>query len=980
MIKRLLIANRGEIACRIIKTCKEMAIETVAVYSTCEKNHRHVQLADDAVCVGDCDVSESYLNANNIISAALLKKCDAIHPGYGLLSEHALFAQQVIEAGLIFIGPSTEAIALTSNKLSAKMLCQTNQIPVISGSRELIQSRESASYWANEIGYPLVVKSNQSAGGQRVYIVNDQQALFDKIKSIQSFNEDVFLEKYVVQAKHIEVQLCADHFGNMVHFGLRDCSLQIHHKKVIEESFNSMISKEKEDQIIADAIKISKLLRLDHVFTIEFLLDADGHHAFLEANPRIQVEHSISEVTTNIDLIQLQIECANKQTLNYLQHDIKPQGHAIECRIVAEDPRHHFSQCEGQVVFLKTPNQKHVRVDLGVNVNDTVLPYYDHLIMKIIVFDHDRKGAIKLLRQALLKTIVVGVQTNISFLQAVLAHRVFTHDQTSTQTMHQIHQSWLNKQQPKQDHVICQRCQKVYTKSQLEASMWVCQVCEYHWNISASSTIRFISDEQTFVEMDQELVTSHHHLTKTYQDKLNQAKQQAQTNEAIVTGVATIGGISVCLGIMEPLFMMGTMGSVVGEKLTRIIERAHQDQMPLIIVVASGGARMQEGIESLMQMAKVTCALTRFQSHKGLFISILTHPTMGGTTASFATQGDIILAFPSATIGFSGERVIKQALHQQFDEQIQQAEVLLSNGWIDAIVSRLALKETLEKLLCMHQIKSYHFKQEKLNLSKSFAKSLSSWQTVQQARDSQRIKSDQVISQLFDMFVSLHDASIDGALLGGIALLDKKPITVLAHQKGNDLKSNIHHRFGMVAPIGHRKIKRLVLQAEKFNRPIITIIDTPGAYPSMASELFGQATSISDSLALFSQVKVPVIAIVLSEGGSGGALALGIADVVLMCEHAYYSVISPEGYASILYRDDNKAEQAAQHMNITADKLLQMGIIDGIIDESNQSNMVLHMKQLVIDALKQLMSLSSEALVDNRFQRYRSIASVKKDQ
>lgn len=976
MIKRLLIANRGEIACRIIKTCQAMGIETVAIYVSCESDHRHVQMADDAVCVGDCDVIDGYQNSDNIIMAALCKQCDAIHPGYGFFSEDAHFAKQVRDAGLIFIGPNTEAIALASNKLESKLLCQAHHVPVIEGSQKLVESLDLALNWADKIGYPLMLKSNQGAGGHRIYIVWDDQELSEKINIIQSLGDHGFLEKYHEQAKHVEVQLCADQYGNMIHLGLRDCSLQINQKKVIEETYDYSNTKDKQDQLIADAMRIARALNLDNVFTIEFLLFQDGKHAFIEANPRIQVEHSISEQVTGLDLVRLQIECANKQALTIQQADITCYGHAIECRIVAEDTRNNFLPSEGSILFMKTPICDHVRVDYGVNVKDTVLPHYDHLLMKLIVHHETRQQAMTRLRKALSETIIVGVKTNIEFLQIVLASQEFQHKKTNIETMTKIYQQWQKEPHSDKHDTTCERCHQVFTQQQLIDHHWVCHVCGFHWMISARQTIDMLSDVASFIEMDRTINTNHHHMTSDYQAKLNQAQQHANTHEAIITGVSRITGIDVCLGVFEPRFMMGTMGSVVGEKLTRLIEHAHLNQLPLIVVSASGGARMQEGIESLMQMAKVSLALSRFQKEGGFFISLLTHPTMGGVTASFAMQGDIIIAHPYASIGFSGPRVAKQALHQQFDQQIQQAEVLSAHGWIDVIISRQQLKDSLTKMLILHQQSTWDVQLDDIIVANTTPPQTSTWQIVQQARDTNRVKSNYVIQELFDSYISLQDATIDGALVGGIAQFNHIPVTVIAHQKGDNLKSSIHSRFGMVSPTGHRKIKRLVKQAEKFNRPIITIIDTPGAYPSMVSELTGQATAISDDLAVFSQVNVPVIAFVLSEGGSGGALSLGIADYVYMCNNAYYSVISPEGYASILYRDETKAEEASNLMKITAPMLKQMGIIDEIIIDNKQEDMIKHMQQLLKEALEHLMSLSTKQRLDRRYQRYRQMAAI----
>ncbi len=439
MIKKVLIANRGEIACRIIRTCKEMNIETVAVYSVADKESLHVQLADEAICIGAAASSASYLNMNNIIEAALLSRCDAIHPGFGFLSENARFARLVSECNLIFIGPKPEVIEMMGNKIKAKETMIKAGIPVIPGSDGIVSSQQEALEIAKRTGFPIIIKAAAGGGGRGMRIAKSVDEVIPayvgaKTEAKASFNnDDVYIEKMFINTKHIEVQIVADQHNHVFHLFERDCSFQRRHQKMIEETPCHVLSEKKRQEIIDDAVRASEYVAYDNVGTVEFLLDQNNNHFFMEMNTRIQVEHPVSEMITGIDLIKCQIIAADHRELPFTQNDIHMQGHSIECRINAEDIKNNFAPSPGTVDFVHFPLGRNIRIESAIYNGATISPFYDSMIVKIIVVGQTRLEAIKKMRRALEEMIVDGVKTNIELHYFVLHHKEFIDGQYTTQ-------------------------------------------------------------------------------------------------------------------------------------------------------------------------------------------------------------------------------------------------------------------------------------------------------------------------------------------------------------------------------------------------------------------------------------------------------------------------------------------------------------------------------------------------------------------
>ena len=425
MFKNVLVANRGEIAVRIIRACREMGVETVAVYSTADKDALHSQLADEAVCIGEASVGKSYLNVVNIISAAICTGCDAVHPGFGFLSENSRFAEMCQECGLKFIGPTAEMIDRMGNKSEARKTMREAGVPVVPGSVGVVLDVEEAVQIADEIGYPVMLKASAGGGGKGMREASNREDLRYQFAAAQTearnaFGDDaMYVEKLIVNPKHIEFQIMGDAYGNVVHLGERDCSIQRKHQKVLEEA-PSGISPELRSQMAADAVKAAKAIRYESAGTVEFLLDKDGRYYFIEMNTRIQVEHPITEMVTGIDIMKEQIRVAAGEPLSFSQRDVRIEGHSIECRINAEDPEHGFRPCPGTVGQLYVPGGFGVRVDSAVYSGYTIPPFYDSMIAKLIVHAKDRQTAILRMKRALGEFVVEGITTNIEFQYQIL--------------------------------------------------------------------------------------------------------------------------------------------------------------------------------------------------------------------------------------------------------------------------------------------------------------------------------------------------------------------------------------------------------------------------------------------------------------------------------------------------------------------------------------------------------------------------------
>ncbi len=431
MVEKVLIANRGEIALRIIRSCRELDIATVAVFSTVDKKALHVQLADEAVCVGDSISNKSYLNIPNILAAATSRGVDAIHPGYGFLAENDKFAEMCNDHGITFIGPSPNAIRSMGDKSTAKETMERVGVPTVPGSKGLLSSVEEAYEMAQEIGYPVIIKATAGGGGRGMRLVENKANLEKMFKAAQGEaeaafgNDGLYMEKFIKKPRHVEIQILADRSGNVVHLGERDCSVQRRHQKLLEESPSPAINHSLRKKMGNAAIAAAKSISYEGAGTVEFLVDDDNNFYFMEMNTRIQVEHPVTEMVTGVDLIAEQIKIAGGDNLGFTQDDIQLNGHAIECRINAEDPSHNFRPSPGKITGWLPPGGPGVRVDSHVYTGYEIPPFYDSLIGKLIVWGKDRKTAIKRMNRALNECAVTGIPTTINFHLSLLNKKKF---------------------------------------------------------------------------------------------------------------------------------------------------------------------------------------------------------------------------------------------------------------------------------------------------------------------------------------------------------------------------------------------------------------------------------------------------------------------------------------------------------------------------------------------------------------------------
>lgn len=577
----------------------------------------------------------------------------------------------------------------------------------------------------------------------------------------------------------------------------------------------------------------------------------------------------------------------------------------------------------------------------------------------------------------------------------------------------------------------CKKCGAVHSVQDVRANDFACPSCGAYVRIHAKRRIKLLADPGSFEEWNQELPVVNPLDFPEYEQKLWEVKESTGLNEAVVTGKITIDGIPTAIGVCDARFLMSSMGHNLGEKIARMAERAAEEKLPVILYACSGGARMQEGIISLMQMVKTSEALGRLQESGQLFISVLTDPTMGGVTASFAMLGDIILAEPGALIGFTGQRVIQQTIGGKLPEGFQRSEFLLKHGFTDAIVPRRDQRAVLAHILRLHVKGAAELasetapvfeeaervdeftreevapkkapgildaaanalqnlqrlalghrteKEEESETRVSEGGLRSAWETVKLSRAKDRAHAKDYIDALFPDFMELHGDRCygdDEAVIGGIASFHGIPVTVIGIQKGRDFLENKRRNFAMPNPEGYRKALRLMKQAEHFKRPVICFVDTPGAYCGVGAEERGQGQAIAENLQKMAALRTPILAIVIGEGSSGGALGVATANEVWMMENAVYSILSPEGFAAILYRDAKQAELAAENMRLTSRDLLELGVIEKIIPEpepvtfENIQTVARELEPELLEFIGKYSAMSRDELANQRYERFR---------
>lgn len=549
------------------------------------------------------------------------------------------------------------------------------------------------------------------------------------------------------------------------------------------------------------------------------------------------------------------------------------------------------------------------------------------------------------------------------------------------------------KPQEEKKTVVCPSCGRELDRADVVVNHYVCTACGGYFRVRTNNRIRMVCDKNTFTEWFAEIEGSNPLHFPGYEEKLAEVREKTGLVEGITVGMGEIYGEKTVLGVCDARFFMGSMGHAVGEKIALAVERATAERLPVIIFCCSGGARMQEGMISLMQMAKTAAAIRKHADAGLLYVTVLTDPTTGGVTASFAMLGDIILAEPEALIGFAGPRVIEQTIGQKLPKGFQRAEFQKEHGFVDCVVERDDLKKVLYEILKSHRIsmESNSFSRfteemEDFVPTEPDREKLATtpfrtpWEKVKEARSIDRPSALTYIDLIFENFLELHgDRSYgdDKAVVGGIATLYGQPVTVIGIQKGNNADECAMRNYGMASPEGYRKALRLMKQAEKFHRPIICFVNTSGAYPGMEAEERGQGEAIARNLFEMASLKVPVLSVLIGEGGSGGALGLAVGNEVWMLENSTYSVLSPEGFASILWRDKSRAAEAAEWMGITADELKRLSVIETIVpeygraDASTVEDIAGFMKTQMAAFLQKFDGMDGAAIAEDRYRRFR---------
>lgn len=668
---RILIANRGEIAIRIMKTIKKLGHESIAIYSDIEKDALHLKYADEAYCVGGATLKSSYLNIDAILSIATNLNVDGIHPGYGFLSEEYEFAKRCMEENIIFIGPKWEVIKLAGNKVNLIKFLEDKNMN-INRWKEIDVSKDQIIEY--DMIFPVVIKPKSEGGGKGIEIITENKQFKDFI------NRDIdhskyYIEKYISNCKHIEIQVFCQNDDIKI-LGTRNCSIQENNKKIIEEA-PAKLDNKLEIQLKNEVIEICKVMKYNNIGTFEYLVKGNDFY-LLEINPRIQVEHTITEEIYNLDIVELQInEALNiKQKVNLIE-----SGHSLECRINIDINRFNEKSFKiyPDMTRIDIPN---VRYDFSFDNQTPINCIYDELIGKVIILSESRDISIKLMNEILGGLKINGVNTNINFLKNILNNNEFRNNEYTTSIVSRI----VKDEGSESTEVICSKCNMKLDITKFTMNYNVCYICSNYHRISPSQQVKYLFDEYKLLDIYKySSQNQENFLNSTYIGKINDEK-------------------CIFTSLNNEANTLQQLEQKMGNELCTAIDIAINERYPLIVYISSGGVNITEGVAALNQMIRVNIKTNELDDKKLLYISILANPTFGGVMASFAVQGDIIIAEPRAKMGFAGPKVVKGIINESTKE-IQTSEMMLKNGLLDAIVTRENQKEYIYDMIKYHKLK-----------------------------------------------------------------------------------------------------------------------------------------------------------------------------------------------------------------------------------------------------------------------------------
>ncbi len=1054
-IRTMVIAFVDRLAERVIKAAKAMGIKTVILYTDLDAQKKVLSLADEKIQI--TRIQNKAFNIRGILDAAKQAKADVIHPGFGVLSETPELISAAKEANIRVIGPDHQTVSAVrihplksegKNPETIKERIQRYGIKVPPSSEFTVDGPLEAIRAAGELGYPVLVKSAVGGVDRLLGLVQNQdemRRIFNELarNAVYHFRHDgLFIEKLVPEVRHIEVQFAADQFGNVSIWPFQDGTIQRRYQKLIEETPPALMSQDKDEEIRSAVRTILAGLRKDGLMyqtvgTMEFLMTQSGEIYFLDINRNIDNREFVNQDGKPVDLIQLQIAIAGGQSLPdiKLQPDIKSQDHTIKLSVFAEDFAHDFSKYPEAVIekIALPPAGNGVDIQLHIKEGDKIHISRSSSLATLTIRAKTRTEAIERLKEALDQFEIKGqlngtpIKTTLLLYKQLAVMPSFINGEFDTNYLAKLESAILkSKHDPKfpKSRDAFDDPDSIYEEA-LHANHGVCPLCHKHHYLPARKRLAMLLDkDQPFEEMNAGLEPVdflNFKGKKTYAEDIAENQERMKEKDAIVTGVGYINGRKVAIAVLEYYFIAGTFGSVMGEKIARLVERANEEGLPLVIVSQSGGARILEGNTSMMQLGKVSVAIAKYKREGGLYISLMADPTLAGPAVSFSNQGDLLFAEPEARIGFAGERVTREFLRitektaHLLGADFQNSKIWFEGLLIDGILHRKDQKARLSVLIERfyqtgrdQELRGKYRAVPAVALPKipnDFTPKQNGRAAIEVVKLARINGKDQFRPRVMEYMNALGRFTVwpnqkDPAVVGGVVRMDHgKEVVVIGTQKGqagkverkkypeNETGSYLYQweqgRLHSAMPLhgGYQFSRQLLKHAEANGLPVITFLDLPGGFSGPEGENNGIAKEVALNLLTFANLTVPVIIVITGEGGSGGAMALALGNRVLIQENAYYSVIAPESASKIIFRDYDPEHVAllADSLALTPERLKELKIVDEIVEEPaggahlDHNAAVQKMVERIRVNLEALSKLSPDEIRNQRYWRFRNL-------